>query len=174
MYVCMYIYIYSQPWLWSIFVIHISCNCCVAAVGFTVLTSCVVRRRRWRRRSASSGLAKGSQSATRCSLSPRGARATSVSPTRTWWWSRSMYWKLHRLVQLKGPVHPNILYEYAYALSSSVLSGAFSAGRLCSGGEALPRPPLAEPGQSHKQHVRTAQPGERGERCQGRSDRGPR
>ena len=47
-------------------------------------------------------------------------------------------------------------------------------GRLRSGGETLPRPPLAEPRQSHQQHLWAPQPGEGGERHKGRPHRGPR
>lgn len=63
-----------------------------------LLTSCVVRRRR-RRSYVTPGLAKGSQSAMRRSLSLRGVRISSVWPTRTCWLSRSTCWKLHRWVQ---------------------------------------------------------------------------
>lgn len=70
--------------------IRVWCNC--------LLTSCVVRRRR-RRSRVTPGLAKGSQSAMRRSLSLRGARISSVWPTRTCWLSRSTCWKLHRWVQ---------------------------------------------------------------------------
>jgi len=47
------------------------------------------------------------------------------------------------------------------------------AGRLCPGGEAVPGPPLAQPGRPGQQHLRAAQPGE-GERRQGRPRRGAR
>lgn len=56
-------------------------------------------------------------------------------------------------------------------LVSSLL---ISTGRLRSGGETLPRPPLAEPRQSHQQHLRAPQPGERGARRQGRTHCGAR
>lgn len=51
---------------------------------------------RRRRICALSGLAKGSQSATRCSRSARGVRTSCAWPTRTCWWSRTTCCKLHR------------------------------------------------------------------------------
>lgn len=51
---------------------------------------------------------------------------------------------------------------------------SLSTGRLRPGGEALPRPPLAEPRQSHQQQLGAAGPGDAGEPHQGGTDRRPR
>lgn len=50
---------------------------------------------------------------------------------------------------------------------------SFLTGWLCSGGEALPGPALAQPRQPYQKHLRASDPGEGGERLQGRAHGGP-
>lgn len=65
---------------------------------------------------------------------------------------------------------PDTVWDFSWQTSFFFIS----TGRLCSGGETLPRPPLAEPRQSHQQHFWAPQPGEGGERHKGRPHCGPR
>lgn len=65
---------------------------------------------------------------------------------------------------------PDTVWDFSWQTSFFFIS----TGRLCSGGETLPRPPLAEPRQSHQQHLWAPQPGEGGERHKGRPHCGPR
>lgn len=70
----------------------------------------------------------------------------------------------------QGFCGPDTVWDFSWQTSFFFIL----TGRLCSGGETLHRPPLAEPRQSHQQHLWAPQPGEGGERHKGRPHCGPR